>query len=176
MIKVILTLFNPLVSLLHPISPERGRHNKIERSIFCLGVEITLLGGLTIQSEKGNLGGWWWWRKIGKSLSLPLLPLCKIDHQISSINISVQAPFPYIHTASNKYRMEEIYTHFTLGSFYMQLPNSQSCILMDTLDSEIDLFICYTKTQIFSKCNLVTLRKILAGWFCNFFQLTLRKN
>ena len=57
MTKVILTLFNPLVSLLHPIYPERGRHNKIERSIFSLGVVITLLGGLTIQSKKANLGG-----------------------------------------------------------------------------------------------------------------------
>ena len=36
------------------------------------------------------------WRKIGKSLSSPFSPGCKIDHQISSINISAQAHSPYI--------------------------------------------------------------------------------
>ena len=61
-------------------------------------MEITL-AGLTIEAKKAyffEVDG------DGEKLArvcLPPSPLCKIDHQISSINISVRAPFPYIHTA-----------------------------------------------------------------------------
>ena len=43
-----------------------------------------------------------WGEKLGRVCLSPSLPGCKIDHQISSINISAQAHSPYIHIASKQ--------------------------------------------------------------------------
>ena len=98
MTTVTLTSFNPFVSVQLPFFPDRRSRNKIERKTqYSLGVEITL-AGLTIEKKAYFFEVDGDGEKLAR-VCLPPSPLCKIDHQISSINISVRAPFPYIHTA-----------------------------------------------------------------------------